>query len=132
LPLCCVWHCVVTELEFLRRDRPDDRRYCASTVVNCRARALFLADNRHSRGSGGGGSRAISPSASSLLHRPAHNLHRTGIRDTVVGGCARAHSLFRSSLRLSDSRGGGGLTSKLGDEYVAYAKRTKRLIPYVL
>jgi protein-S-isoprenylcysteine O-methyltransferase Ste14 len=24
------------------------------------------------------------------------------------------------------------LTSKLGDEYVAYAKRTKRLIPYVL
>ena len=26
----------------------------------------------------------------------------------------------------------GVLTSKLGDEYVAYAKRTKRLIPYVL
>ncbi|MGZ4936058.1 MAG: methyltransferase family protein [Halobacteriota archaeon] len=26
----------------------------------------------------------------------------------------------------------GFLTSKLGDEYVAYAKRTKRLIPYVL
>jgi protein-S-isoprenylcysteine O-methyltransferase Ste14 len=25
----------------------------------------------------------------------------------------------------------GVLTSKLGDEYVAYAKRTKRLIPYV-
>jgi protein-S-isoprenylcysteine O-methyltransferase Ste14 len=24
------------------------------------------------------------------------------------------------------------LTSKLGDEYVAYAKKTKRLIPYVL
>ncbi|MGZ4853489.1 MAG: methyltransferase family protein, partial [Halobacteriota archaeon] len=24
------------------------------------------------------------------------------------------------------------LTSKLGDEYVSYAKRTKRLIPYVL
>ena len=26
----------------------------------------------------------------------------------------------------------GVLTSKLGDEYVAYAKRTKRLIPYVI
>jgi protein-S-isoprenylcysteine O-methyltransferase Ste14 len=26
----------------------------------------------------------------------------------------------------------GVLTSKLGDEYVAYVKRTKRLIPYVL
>jgi protein-S-isoprenylcysteine O-methyltransferase Ste14 len=27
---------------------------------------------------------------------------------------------------------GGVLASKLGDEYIAYAKRTKRLIPYVL
>ena len=74
----------------------------------------FSPGNRHSRGSGGGGSRAISPSASSLLHRPAHNLHRTGIRDTVVGGCARAHSLLRSSLRLSDSRGGGGFNIEAG------------------
>ena len=86
----------------------DDRRHSSSTVVDCRAGALFLADRRRSRGSGGGGPGALSTGAPSRVYRIAPHDRRDGVRAAVVGGCARDNSFFRRGFRLSDSRGGGG------------------------
>src|SRR5665647_3196155 len=109
LPFCLVWDRVVAEWGFLPWYRSDGRWHSSSTVVDCRSRALFLADRWRSRGSDGGGPRTVSARAPSRVYRIAPHDGRTRVRAAVVGGCARAYSFFRRSFRLSDSRGGRSL-----------------------
>ena len=72
----------------------------------------------------------VSIRASSGVYLTARDLHRTGLRDAVMGGVLVLIAYFAAAFGYRIHVEEPVLTSRLG-EYVA-AKRTKRLIPYVL
>lgn len=113
-------------------DKCDDHWNNPKTVVHCSAWTFFLKINWFSEGQN-----IVDKGPYSLIRHPAY----TGTILTVLGYAVAERSIlaivlsilicvviYGYRIRIEEKL----LVSELGDAYVDYSKKTKRLIPYIL
>jgi len=92
----------------------------------------FNKFDRRTRRAEGGGSGAVSARTPSRLYGIAAYGSGLGFVSQTLGCVLVLIAIFGVVFSYRIRVEGEFLTSKLGDEYVAYSKRTKRLIPCIL